>query len=170
MVKRRKPDTDHDDDSSRGAGGGFGLGFGLGGQMAKRPALGIGGAFGNVDTGDKEDDDDGTGAASDDNGEDEENVVFSFMPPSNTSMRRAEFVLILKALNEQFAAWINSRMSGSDATNVVNGVACEIWIDAAKDYIKHAMKIKQDFRDVLESTPSDTKEHVSCCVLSVSLP
>ena len=149
MGKRRKPDSDEDEDRDGGGGGGGaamhgGFGFGL---QAKRhmgmSTRGVG--FGN---GNNLSEGDGAGGSVEDEGQDGADAVFSFMPPSNMSIRRAEFVQYLKALNGQFAAWINTRMSGSGT----DGVACELWIDGAKDYIKHAMKIKEDFKDVLDDT------------------
>jgi hypothetical protein len=57
-----------------------------------------------------------------------------------TTDRPAAFKASLAALNAQFAAWVAS--SAASAPHA-------LWTDAARDYVKHAAGLVEDYKDVL---------------------
>ncbi|GAB4821888.1 hypothetical protein N2152v2_008934 [Parachlorella kessleri] len=65
---------------------------------------------------------------------------------TGNSDRRATFVQHLKALNQQFASWVQEQLQ--DHTT-------ELWTDGVEDYVQHASRLLKDFGDVLDGPASE---------------
>ncbi|KAH7298201.1 hypothetical protein KP509_25G032000 [Ceratopteris richardii] len=64
-----------------------------------------------------------------------------FMAQSDGT-RTAQYVRYVKALNNQFTSWVQRQLQEHPM---------ELWQDGVQDYLRHASKINEDFKDVISS-------------------
>lgn len=57
-----------------------------------------------------------------------------------TADRAATFKASLGALNSQFAAWVGSQAGSAPHA---------LWVEGARDYVKHAAGLVEEYKDVL---------------------